>query len=164
MHEFIPLGKQNFGQWKTWLLTVIAATLVACSSSGGDDGGGTNPNRAPTASAGGDQNVLETSFVQLAGSGSDPDTGDSLTYNWTQTAGTAVTLSNTGVASPSFNAPDVAPGNPEILTFRAKLLFILKRIKQTYVPPQIFNFYYHIIDSKLNFRNTGTKLAKLSWS
>ena len=116
MHEFIPLGKQNSGQWKTWLLTAIAATLVACS--GSSDDGGTNPNRAPTASAGGDQNVLETSFVQLAGSGSDPDAGDTLTFNWIQTAGTVATLSSTSVASPSFNAPDVAPGNPEILTFR----------------------------------------------
>jgi hypothetical protein len=117
MHKFIPLGKQNTGQWQTWLLTLIAATLVACSS-GGDDGDGTNPNRAPTANAGGDQNVLEATFVQLAGSGSDPDAGDTLTFSWSQTAGAAVTLSNTSSPSPSFTAPDVAAGNAEVLTFR----------------------------------------------
>ncbi len=100
-------------------MIAVMATLVACGGSGGgDDGGSTVTNRAPSANAGGDQNVLEMTFVQLAGNGSDPDTGDTITFAWSQTAGTAVTLSSTSAASPSFNAPDVAAGSPETLTFR----------------------------------------------
>ena len=118
MHKNNPLGKINTGQSKFWLLIAVAVTLVACGGSGGDDGGGTSTNRAPTATAGGDQNVLEMSFVQLAGGGSDPDAGDALSFTWTQTAGMAVTLSSTSVASPSFTSPDVAAGNPVVLTFR----------------------------------------------
>ena len=118
MLQFLPLGKLPFSKAGTWLLVAVTATLIACSGSGGDDGGGTVPNRAPSANAGGDQNVLEMSFVQLAGNGSDPDTGDTITFAWTQTAGTTVTLSNPSVASPSFTAPGVAAGNPQVLTFR----------------------------------------------
>jgi len=87
MHKNNPLGKISLGQSKIWLLIAVAVTLAACGSSGGDDGGGTSTNRAPTATAGGDQNVLEMSFVQLAGGGSDPDAGDALSFTWTQTAG-----------------------------------------------------------------------------
>ncbi len=37
---------------------------------------------------------------------SDPDS-DTLTYAWTQTAGTSATLSDASSATPSFTAPDV---------------------------------------------------------
>ncbi len=118
MHKYNPLGKLRLGQPKLWLLVGVALTLVACGGGGGSDGGGTPTNRSPVANAGSDQNVLEMSLVQLAGSGSDPDAGDTLTFAWSQTAGTAVTLSSTSSASPSFNAPDVTAGTPEVLTFR----------------------------------------------
>jgi hypothetical protein len=44
----------------------------------------------------------------------DPE-GDALQYTWTQTAGTAVTLSGAGTANPTFTAPSVTADTP--LTF-----------------------------------------------
>jgi len=66
-------------------------------------------NQAPTANAGPDQNVQFGAAVNLDGSGSsDPDAGDTLTFAWTQTAGTAVTLTGDTTATPSFTAPNAA--------------------------------------------------------
>ncbi len=61
----------------------------------------------PIADAGDDQMVNEgTAAVTLDGSGFDND-GTIESYAWTQTAGTTVTLSNTNVARPTFEAPQV---------------------------------------------------------
>jgi hypothetical protein len=61
-------------------------------------------NQAPVSNAGPDQNVAQHSVVSLDGSGSfDPD-GDSITYSWTQTSGTAVTLSTTTAIKPTFTS------------------------------------------------------------
>ena len=69
-------------------------------------------NQAPTADAGADQTVASGATVNLNGNGStDPD-GDTLTYAWTQTGGTAVTLTGANTATPSFTAPTLAPGDP----------------------------------------------------
>ena len=95
------------------LLFVAALTLSACSG-GGDDA---PANRAPVASAGADQVVPELTAVQLAGGGSDPDAGDTLSFSWSQTGGIAVTLDNATIATASFMAPDAATGVPEILSF-----------------------------------------------
>jgi hypothetical protein len=65
-------------------------------------------NAAPTADAGADQTVDEGTTVQLDASGSSDPDGDSLSYDWTQTAGPDVTLSDTTSATPSFTAPDVS--------------------------------------------------------
>jgi hypothetical protein len=94
--------------------------LAACGSGGSDDNNGGNGggNTTPTASAGSDQSVFENTTVNLNGSGSDPDTGDTLTYSWTQTAGGTVTINNANMASASFMAPDVTLGAPETLTFQ----------------------------------------------
>jgi hypothetical protein len=98
-------------------LFIVTVTLAACSGGGGDDGGGT-ANRAPTADAGSDQTVLELVAVQLAGVGSDPDAGDTVSFSSSQTAGTTVTLNNATSANADFMAPDVPTGVPEILDFR----------------------------------------------
>ncbi|MDQ3909244.1 MAG: PKD domain-containing protein, partial [Thermoproteota archaeon] len=78
------------------------------------------PNQSPTADAGSDQTVSEGDTAHLDGSEStDPD-GDTLTYAWTQTAGTAATLSDASSKTPSFTAPDVG-ANGDTLTFELKV-------------------------------------------
>ncbi len=73
-------------------------------------------NHSPVADADVDQTVAEASPVTLDGSGSfDPD-GDSLTFAWHQTAGTAVTLAGGDGVDPTFDTPLVGPAG-ETLTF-----------------------------------------------
>jgi len=77
-------------------------------------------NQPPTADAGPDKTVYEGVTVRLDGSNSsDPDPGgDSIaSYQWTQTAGTSVTLDDPTIAQPTFTAPDVGVGG-ESLTFK----------------------------------------------
>ena len=63
------------------------------------------PHHAPVASAGTDQQVAPDAAVTLNGSASwDPD-GNTMTYAWTQIAGTAVQLTGANTASPTFTAP-----------------------------------------------------------
>ena len=68
----------------------------------------TTPTYAPSCSAGA-QAVLPTSVsANLDGSGSQPlDGGVTLTYAWSQIAGTTVTLSSTTAVNPGFTAPGV---------------------------------------------------------
>lgn len=53
-------------------------------------------NTGPVANAGADQNVTVNNQVTLNGAGSTDSDGTIVTYSWTQTGGTAVTLSGTG--------------------------------------------------------------------
>lgn len=63
-------------------------------------------NQPPTANAGPDQTNIEPwSTVTLDGSGSADSDGTIASYAWTQTAGTAVTLSNSAAVQPTFTAP-----------------------------------------------------------
>ena len=63
-------------------------------------------NEAPTADAGADQTgVVMGATVTLAGSGTDPDAGDTLAYAWTQPEGVSVTLSGAATATATFDAP-----------------------------------------------------------
>lgn len=116
------LGKLA-SKFVTQLLLVASALVVtACSSSGGDSGGSPPPpppgNQAPTVSAGGDQDVLELTVVNLSGTGTDPDdASNTLTFAWSQTSGIDVTITSPNSAAASFTAPDVAAGVPAILTF-----------------------------------------------
>ena len=65
-----------------------------------------NRNEAPSANAGADQDgIASGATVNLSGTGTDPDADDTLSYGWTQTAGTTVTLSATDAAATSFAAP-----------------------------------------------------------
>ena len=65
---------------------------------------GTAANQPPVAEAGDAQSVIADAVVTLDGSATDPD-GDALTYSWTQTSGTNVTLSDAAIAAPTFTAP-----------------------------------------------------------
>lgn len=62
-------------------------------------------NQAPIANAGFDQFVDENNIVNLNGSGKDAEDGSVSIFEWKQTAGAAVTLSDANTATPSFIAP-----------------------------------------------------------
>ena len=71
------------------------------------------PNTLPVANAGPDQTVASAAAVTLDGSASaDADAGDTITYAWTQSSGTAVTLSSATAQRPGFTAPTLAIGAP----------------------------------------------------
>ena len=61
----------------------------------------------PVSVPGRDQTVGEGAPVTLDGSGSHDPNGDTLTYEWAQVAGPAVTLTSTDLAVTGFRAPDV---------------------------------------------------------
>lgn len=68
-----------------------------------------NPPAAvlPTANAGADQTVEDGITVNLVGQATGP-IGAPLTYQWTQTTGTPVTLANSNTLSASFTAPETS--------------------------------------------------------
>jgi hypothetical protein len=79
-------------------------------------------NPPPIASAGDNQSVFSGKTVTLDGSGSSDGYGGTLTYQWTQTAGTSVTLSSSTSQKPNFTAPPVSfPSPSELLTFSLKV-------------------------------------------
>ncbi|MDH3371951.1 MAG: choice-of-anchor B family protein [Gammaproteobacteria bacterium] len=69
---------------------------------------GTGINSLPNSVAGASQTVSSGAAVTLDGSQSNDPEGDTLTFQWTQIAGTDVTLSNAGSAIASFTAPTVS--------------------------------------------------------
>jgi PKD domain len=85
-----------------------------------------NVNHPPVSDAGNDFPVQWGHLVNLSGSGMDPDVEEQplLTYAWTQTGGTSVTISGADTTTPSFTAPTVpTPGysGEELLTFNLKV-------------------------------------------
>jgi choice-of-anchor B domain-containing protein len=80
---------------------------------------GAGLNRSPNAIAGAGQTVTSGAAVTLNGSASNDPDGDPLTYQWTQTAGTTVTLAGGNTASASFTAPNVS--SDELLRFELRV-------------------------------------------
>jgi len=74
-----------------------------------------NPT-APIAHAGSNQTVIETGTVILDGSISDDPQNLPLTFEWLQVNGTQVALSDSSIARPQFDAPNLE--NSEIITFQ----------------------------------------------
>ncbi|MCP4091320.1 MAG: tandem-95 repeat protein, partial [Gammaproteobacteria bacterium] len=65
-------------------------------------------NASPTAEAGAVQTVSELSNVSLTGSGTDADSNDSITFQWSQiSGGTTISLTGSDTATASFTAPDI---------------------------------------------------------
>lgn len=62
-------------------------------------------NELPTANAGITQSVSISTVVTLDGSASNDPEGQSLTFNWSQTSGTSVVLTDSSSAQPQFIAP-----------------------------------------------------------
>ena len=73
-------------------------------------------NEPPTANAGADRSVISEAAVALDGRGSSDPNGDGLSYAWTQSGGTAVTLVGATTSTPSFTAPRASAVT--VLTFR----------------------------------------------
>ncbi len=71
-------------------------------------------NQAPTANAGSDQTVNAAAAVVLSGNGTDPENG-TLTYQWRQTGGNSVALSNPTSANAGFTAPGITSGTTTLV-------------------------------------------------
>lgn len=65
-------------------------------------------NDRPVANAGANQVVAPSATVTLSATASTKATGATLTYAWSQTLGTGVTLSSSTAVSPTFTAPSTA--------------------------------------------------------
>ena len=73
-------------------------------------------NDPPIADAGDDQTVAESTTVTLDGSRSfDPDVDDIMTYQWNQTGGPAVILSDPTAAVPTFTAPSAGSSDISLI-------------------------------------------------
>jgi hypothetical protein len=103
--------------------TTLTFQLTVSNSSGKSDTDATTVtvrfvNHPPIANAGNDQTVDEETIVTLDGSSSyDPDSGDSITYQWEQTGGSPnVQLTGANEVQASFYAPNIL--DDTILTFQ----------------------------------------------
>ncbi len=109
-HTISGLTNPETYQVRVAAVNAVGTGTYASPSTTADTPMSGTPNRPPTANAGLDQTVSPGATVTLDGSrSSDPDSGDTLGYTWTQDSGTTVTLSNPANASPTFTAP-ASPG------------------------------------------------------
>ncbi len=109
-------------QCKIVLLLAVAMIFSACGGSSSSAPPAGPANSAPVANAGANASADELASVTLDGSASTDADGDSLTYLWTQTGGTTVTLTNATSAQASFDAPDVTAINtPTVLMFQLQV-------------------------------------------
>jgi hypothetical protein len=81
------------------------STTLASSTSSSSAAFSSSLYTRPVANAGPNQNVKEGATVTLTALGSTQAQGNPLTYQWTQTGGPTVTLSDATAAQPTFTAP-----------------------------------------------------------
>lgn len=97
-------------------LIATALLLAACGGGGGGDSTPTPPtNTAPNVTASAAQTVPRNTAVTLSAAASDSGGTAGLSFEWVQTAGTAVTLSDAMTSDATFTSPDVAAD--EVLMF-----------------------------------------------
>ncbi len=119
---WIVFSKASEGEW------YMNATLILPDGrKGGSNNAGTGaaenvPNTQPIAIVVPAQTVDSEAIVTLDGSGSSDADNDTLTYQWTQTGGPIVTLSDGTVPKPTFTAPK----GPATLLFELKVTDITK--------------------------------------
>ena len=115
---------QDIRNWSVGSSTTVTNMFITATaminSYSGTSGFGDTPiistffnqsaNTAPVANAGSDQSVQHTQFVTLDGTSSSDADSDSLTYSWTQTSGTSITLSSSTASQPTFTAPTLSVG------------------------------------------------------
>ncbi len=119
---------------------------------------------APTSNAGTNQTVNGGDTVTLDGSASSDPNGDTLTFDWSQTAGTSVTLSDSDTDSPSFTAPN----ENTTLTFELTVsdgsesaTDSVDVVVQSQTTPQLFiaNFVGNTVTSYLNPSTVNGNIA-----
>lgn len=87
---------------------LFATILAGCGGGGSSSPPPPPPNNPPVAQAGPGQTVVEQTAVILDGAGSTDSDGIITAYQWTQTSGPPVAISNAGQAQASFTAPVVS--------------------------------------------------------
>lgn len=87
------------------ILNAMNESLMGGGSSGGGGTPTPTPTNQPPVAVAVDQQVTGPAQVTLDGSGSHDPEGSALTYAWSQTSGTTVTLNNKNTAKATFNAP-----------------------------------------------------------
>ncbi len=99
-------GLMNSAIGTRFLCVLTLVAIIGLTGCGGIDVPPPGDNGAPLADAGADQAVSGGSPVQLNGAASSDPDGDSLSYAWTQIAGSPVSLTDADTSTPSFTAPD----------------------------------------------------------
>jgi glycosyltransferase involved in cell wall biosynthesis len=96
------------GEWYANETSVLPNGAKGGTNDQGSGGAENVPNTKPVADAGFDQTVGTGEAAQLFGFASSDADNDTLTYQWAQTAGTPVTLSDATAENPTFTAPGTA--------------------------------------------------------
>jgi lysophospholipase L1-like esterase len=101
-----------------WFTVLCLLSFLSGCGGGGSNGSNTpgSTNTSPVANAGTDQLINSNQSVQLDGSGSSDSDGTISQYSWTQTSGTAVSITGSNTVNPVFTAPNVSAR--ETLTFQ----------------------------------------------
>ena len=112
--------KHQFSMRGAILFSLFMMTLAACGGGGGNDTPNPSPNAMPVANAGRSRIVLSGSEVILDGSSSSDSDGQIVSYKWTQSKGSAVTLIDSNTVSARFVTPETE--KREELTFQLIVL------------------------------------------